>query len=51
MSVFVVVIEDENGESTQIHSVHQDKESAEEEAKSIERTTALLAYVEEHEVH
>lgn len=48
--VYVVIVEDENGESTQIHSVHGDENSAREMADSIERESDLLAYVEEHSV-
>lgn len=48
--VYVVIVEDENGESTQIHSVHSDETSAQEMSDSIQRESDLLAYVEEHSV-
>ena len=35
--VYVVLVEDENGESTQIHSVHTEEDAANQMAQSIER--------------
>ena len=48
--VYVVIVEDEDAESTQIHSVHSNEETAYEMARSIERESDLLSYVEEHSV-
>lgn len=49
-TVYVVLVEDENGESNQIASVHSNEEEANETAQSIERESGLIAYVEEHSV-
>lgn len=48
--VYVVIVEDENGESTQIHSIHENEETAKDLAESIQRESDLLAYVEEHPI-
>lgn len=48
--VYVVLVEDENGESMQIHSVHSDEDVANQMAQSIERESDLIAYVEEHSI-
>jgi hypothetical protein len=49
-TVYVVLVEDENGESTQIHSVHENENTAKEMADSIERESGLIAYVETHPI-
>jgi len=48
--VYIVIVEDENGESTQIHSVHVGEETAYDMARLIEIESGLLSYVEEHSV-
>ena len=48
--VYIVLIDDENGESTQVHSVHESEVAAKEMAESIERESDLVAYVEEHPI-
>lgn len=48
--VYIVLVEDENGESVQIHSVHDNETNAKEMADSIERESDLIAYVEEHSI-
>jgi hypothetical protein len=48
--VYIVLVEDENGESMQIHSVHSNEDDARNVAESIERQSDLIAYVEEHSV-